>query len=251
MQHQNPKIPLWLYHENSYDTKNFNEKINLEGLPSNWKELDLFKCWGGTEKLKNGWLEEFVDKDDSPFKNAESSKCAGWNIQAKYWFRKVAAYYHASKTCKTRYLLWLDCDIHTKKIDSIFSDFIEKYDLCFIERPKRQCGQHPPLKGSPPDTGVICFDLQNQEVLNFIKEIFDLFVNEVIFKESRWDDTWAFAIAYNKYAEKLNAGVFNSKFADQQAKNLSKFDIFNQFRHIKNNQKARLLPEEWEFFQTL
>ena len=57
----NPDIPLYVYHENSYDGKNFDEEIAIESLPPNCKPIDLFKCWDNIENLENGWLEEFVD----------------------------------------------------------------------------------------------------------------------------------------------------------------------------------------------
>lgn len=254
-------LPFYVYHENSYDKRKFNTEINLEKLGQNCTPVDLFDCWQEFSNLDNSWLEEFVDSDSSPF-NAGTGM---WNLNAKYWFRKVAAWYHFSRICKTKYFLWLDSDItyvkrrpkHDKTnksvgIDSQFFNFIKDYDTCFIDRPLRQKGEHPGFVGSPPETGIVTFDLENSDVVDFIDAIFHLFVGGKIFTdEPRWDDTWAFGKTFNNhFKDKLSWGVFNNKSTSKDLSNsadskISEFDIYNDyFHHFKNNIDIRMLPHE-------
>jgi len=245
----NSEIPFYLYHENSYDIRKTNKQINLENLEP-VRFVDLFTCWDNFENLENEWLEKFIDGENSPFKKGEGY----WNLNAKYWFRKVASWYHFSKICETRYFLWCDCDIQFQRrrdgsigIDNNFFDFVKQYDVSYIDRPLRQSGLHTGFPGSPPETGIVCFDLQNPLVNQFIDEMFYSFLNGHVFEnEERWDDTWVFGNLMNKkYLDKLNVGTFKNKHSDKTSVNESSFDIYNDyFRHFKRNIDFRMLPEE-------
>jgi hypothetical protein len=257
----NSDVPFYVYHENSYDKRKFDTKIDLATLGSNCTPVDLFDSWEDFPKLENDWLEKFVDSDSSPFNDGTGM----WNLNAKYWFRKVAAWYHFSKICKTKYFLWLDSDItfvkrrpiHDKTdksvgIDSQFFDFIKAYDTCFIDRPLRQQGEHEGFIGSPPETGIVTFNLENPDVVKFIDEIFYLFLDGKIFTdEPRWDDTWAFGKTFNShYKDTLSWGIFNNKAVSKdlpyiEASRISEFDVYNDyFHHFKNNIDIRMLPHE-------
>ena len=236
-------LKIYLYHENSYDSRKFGTELDLEKFPNGVFPIDIFECWEGIDKLEKNWLDEFVNGSTSPF-NKATLEGGQYQLSARYWFRKVAAIYHYSKICKTRYLLWLDSDIKVKrKIDDHFMKFVSRHEICAIRRPGRTNHQkYKQFIGSPPETGVICFDLHSEKVQKFLNRYFYYFIDGDAFSEPRWDDSWALGkILQENKDSGLKVGVFKNKFyIDKKRKPIE--GGIEHYRDDDGNAKIRYVP---------
>lgn len=211
MQKKYSEIPFFVYHENSFELKNYNQKIDFEGFDR--EKLFLYDVFD----INGDWVYDFIL--NSPLKDChkiKNDKWLGhhsndyWNRNAIYWFRKIAAIHHCIKQVNTDYLIWLGADVmFGKEFDEKLLNFIEPYDASLVIRPG---------KGIESD---VCFFNLNRGGREVIDEWVDMFLSHRIFKESRWDDSWAL--------EKTRQNLNNEySFGD-----LNKISIYDYVNHHK------------------
>ena len=116
-----PNNKIFMYHENSFDSSNYNQSINLNDLKNytNIEWIDLFE--------HNDWLESFLKT--SPFKDCYKSE----NYYLKnspFWFRKVVAITNAIKKLNEGdIMIWADVDSYIdKELPLEFYEYFDKKD---------------------------------------------------------------------------------------------------------------------------
>jgi hypothetical protein len=119
----------------------------------------------------------------NPFPGAER-KAFKW--QAVRFAHKVYAIFHAARTCRAEWLIWMDADmvchskINTQKLDQFFPDTI---DLCYAGRSNKftECGLY----------GMHLTSSVTQEFLNEFQRMYDDAENG-IFTLKEWHDSFVF-----------------------------------------------------------
>ena len=213
-----PNVDFYVYNENSY----LNESLDIDGAINLdlFKEIKDLKSFLENSKFKDCHLigkknkEEYLNYPDRYLSVPDY-----WNRNSIFWFRKICAYYHCSKICKSPILIWLDADMLLKKaIDENFLNFIKKYDVATIYRKN--------FKGWMfTDSGLIAFNL-NHRGRFFIDSIFNFYKSGQVFSEYRWDDSYCIDIVIQKCREWLKACGLNKIFGCD-------FDYEEYFFHNK------------------
>ncbi len=217
MQKKFPEIPFFAYHENSFELEKYNEKIDFEDYErDNLHLYDLFD-------VNKDWIENFILK--SPLKDChkiENAEWKGhnnnnnnnyWNRNAIYWFRKIASIHHCVEQVKTPYLAWFGSDVNFKKpFDEKLIKFIDSHDSSLIIR-----------DGCAIESDVCFFNLEKNGK-EIIKHWVNMFLSFEIFKQSRWDDSWALEITKKQLENKYVFGKLT---------NGKKFNIHDYIYHPK------------------
>jgi len=199
--HFTKKVPQYftnnkciLYHENSFDKKNYNESINLEELKhlNNLILIDLFE--------KCTWLEKFLL--ESPFKDCHSSS----NYYLKnspFWFRKVVSICDSIENLNVGdVMVWADCDSYViKELPNEFYDYLNNNDWLVIFRHKDWI-----------ETGFQFINI-NQKTKDFAKYYLEYYLSgEVFKKEPEWADNWVLDSCFKTYNGDLKTGGLTENF---------------------------------------
>ena len=237
MREKYPDVPFYIYHENSYEEKNFGQSIDLSLLErENVHLIDLHTCWD------EEWLEDFVDGPDSPFAPMEgvaTTHSNYWKRHSKFWFRKVAAEYHcAFNECETPIMIWMDSDTRFKKdMDNKIMDFIYNYDICYIARTLKMQGWT--VDQVRTESGFVTYDITNPWVRDVLQQVMNLYKDRTIFKSWRWDDCEALdTVLKTDISDSLKLGYFNNPHSGK-TENVSSFNIYGYIGHYLKMRQVR------------
>lgn len=183
-----------LYHENSFDKKNYNESINLDELNhlNNLLLKDLF--------VECSWLENFLL--ESPFKDCHSSPNY-FLKNSPFWFRKVVSICDAINNLNIGdVMVWADCDSFiTKELPNEFYDYLNNNDWLVIFRYKDWI-----------ETGFQFINI-NEKTKDFAKYYLDYYLSgEVFKKEPEWADNWVLDSCFKTYNGNLKTGGLTKFF---------------------------------------
>ena len=182
-----PDVNFYFYHENSFEKKNRGDFIDFEkiNIPKNYHVFDLFELYND--------LEDFLKT--SEFKICDSLEGRDgtneyWIKNSIYWFRKTPTLLHASNSCNTPLLLYLDADSIITPVGNGYEDeytineeyinFALEHDVLSRKRP-----------GLWTETGHMVFNLEKRGK-ELIEKFYDYYRSGKAFNEKRWDDCWIF-----------------------------------------------------------
>ncbi|HBY67541.1 MAG TPA: hypothetical protein DEG69_07180 [Flavobacteriaceae bacterium] len=106
---------------------------------------------------------------------------------------------HAIKTIDADYILWLDADTYTfRKITKEFvTGLLPSNKLVnFLGRGAKY-----------PECGWVCYNKRHPKVKEFMKYWTDLYINDTIFKELEWHDSYVFWHLTKIYRKEKNIKV--------------------------------------------
>jgi hypothetical protein len=180
------------------------EGANVTQVAPNLKIVNLAQASPELVEFKRIW-SNVPKANGNPFPGAER-KAFKW--QAVRFSHKVYAIFHAARTCKTEWLIWMDADIvchstiNTPKLDQFFPDTI---DLCYAGRSNKftECGLYGMHLTSPV----------TQEFLNKFQRMYDDAENG-IFTLKEWHDSFVFDVVRKQFPmRELNwsAGLINGE----------------------------------------
>lgn len=204
-----PKNDIIIYHENSFDSSNYNQSINLNDLKNytNIEWIDLFE--------HNDWLESFLKT--SPFKDCYKSE----NYYLKnspFWFRKVVAITNAIKKLNEGdVMIWADVDSYIDKdLPLEFYEYFDKKDWLVILRHKDWI-----------ESGFQFIKI-NERTKNFAKYYLDYFLSGKVFEyEPEWADNWVLESCLKNYQGELYYSGLTPQFG-------CPIDINDYINHSKN-----------------
>jgi hypothetical protein len=183
-----------LYHENSFDSANYNELINLDEMKhlTNLELIDLFE--------ETPWLESFLR--ESPFKDCYKS--TNYYIKnSPFWFRKVVSIASAvSKLKEGDVMVWADCDSFIKKeLPAEFLEYQKKYDWTTIFR-----------KNDWIESGFQFINI-NERTKEFAKYYLDYYLSgDVFVKDPEWADGWTLNTCFELFKNKMTIGGLTPDF---------------------------------------
>jgi len=182
----------------------YSEGASVTQVAPNLKVIDLAAASPELVEFKRIW-GNVPKANGNPFKGAER-KAFKW--QAVRFAHKVYAIFHAARTCRAEWLIWMDADmvchskINTQKLDQFFPDTI---DLCYAGRSNKftECGLY----------GMHLTSSVTQEFLNEFQRMYDDAENG-IFTLKEWHDSFVFDAVRKRFPmQELNwsAGLINGE----------------------------------------
>ncbi len=207
--HTFPNHKTLFYHENSFDSKHYNQSIDLNDFNNkpNVKLIDLFE--------ESDWLEEFLMT--SPFKDCYKSNDY-YLKNSPFWFRKVVAICSAiSQLENGTVMVWADCDSFiSKNIPESFYEYFENYDWLVILRHKDWI-----------ESGFQFIKI-NDKTKEFAKFYLDFYLSGRAFtQEPQWADNWILEACFRDYEGELTTGGLTPFFG-------CPIDINDFIRHSKS-----------------
>jgi hypothetical protein len=204
-----PNNKCTLYHENSFDFKNYNESIDLNEM-IDLKNLILIDLFEDSE-----WLENFLLF--SPFKDCYKS--TNYYIKnSPFWFRKVVSIYSAIDKMEIGdVMVWVDCDSYVhKEFPPEFYEYLNNNDWLSILR-----------ENDWIESGFQFINI-NEKTKDFAKYYLDYYLSKEVFdKELEWADNWVLESRFKTYNKNLKYSGLNPKFG-------CPINIMDYITHSKN-----------------
>ena len=189
-----PNHRIMFYHENSFDTNNYKQSINLNDL-NKYDNIELYDLF-----LENNWLESFLK--NSQFKNCYMSK--NYYIKnSPFWFRKVVTICDAINRLEHGdVMIWADCDSYIEKeLPNDFYNYLSEYDWLCIMR-----------KNDWIETGFQFINI-NDKTKSFGKFYLDYYLSGNVFDEQpEWADNWVLEACFKNYTDSLKYGGLTPEF---------------------------------------
>ena len=177
-------IKLYAYYEGKEPNLKHNKivYVNIEDVNP---ELVKFKTRHKNDPVANGELDEIpggVRRDPRAGKNDKGKGSYLWD--AVRFSHKTFAVDHAIKNIESDYILWLDADTYTfRPITKLFI-----IDLL----PENKLVNYLGRGDKYPECGWVCYNRRHPKITEFMKQWTDLYVNDTIFKELEWHDSYLF-----------------------------------------------------------
>lgn len=184
IEHWPDDVKLYVYYEKQKPDLQ-HEKIVYVDLEKENPDLVAFKTRHKNDPVANGEITEIpggVRRNPNAGKNDKGKGSYLWD--AVRFSHKTFAVDHAVKNIDTDYVLWLDADTYTFK--SISKNFVtgllpEDKLVNFLGRGEKY-----------PECGWVCYNRRHPKINEFMKSWTGLYINNTIFKELEWHDSYLF-----------------------------------------------------------
>jgi len=184
IKHWPDDVKLYVYYEKQKPDLQ-HEKIVYVDLEKENPDLVAFKTRHKNDPVANGEITEIpggVRRNPNAGKNDKGKGSYLWD--AVRFSHKTFAVDHAIKNIDTDYVLWLDADTYTFK--SISKNFVtgllpEDKLVNFLGRGEKY-----------PECGWVCYNRRHPKINEFMKSWTGLYINNTIFKELEWHDSYLF-----------------------------------------------------------
>ena len=222
-------VTLYAYHEGDRPTLN-HEKIKYINIEDANPELVKFKQRHKNDPVANGETTEIaggVRRDPSAGKKDKGKGSYLWD--AVRFAHKTFAVDHAIKNADTDYVLWLDADTYTFR--PITTDFVvgllpETKLVNFLGRGEKY-----------PECGWVCYNTKHPNVNQFMEYWTEMYINDTIFKELEWHDSYLFWQCVKRIAP--NDGVDIGKGAGAKGHHVFINSVLGAYvDHMKGKRKV-------------
>jgi hypothetical protein len=177
-------VKLYAYHEGK-EPKLKNNKIVYVNIENVNPELVKFKQRHKNDPVANGEIQEIpggVRRDPTAGKNDKGKGSYLWD--AVRFSHKTFAVDHAIKTIDADYILWLDADTYTFR--KITTEFVVGL------LPNNKLVNFLGRGNKYPECGWVCYNKRHPKITEFMKYWTNLYINDTIFKELEWHDSYLF-----------------------------------------------------------
>lgn len=122
-----------------------------------------------------------------------------------FW-NKVCAIRNAAKNFQEQnykgYMVWLDADIYSSKpfSEKDLDKWINGCDVASLSRTE---------PWNTWESGFMAFNLDNPEVLQFIEDVYQVYMSGQIFDMNEWHDAYLFTSFFKKYRHRLTHAELN------------------------------------------
>ena len=162
-----------------------NSKVKFIHIEDVNPELVKFKHRHKDDPVANGEITEVqggVRRNPNAGKNDKGKGSYLWD--AVRFAHKTFAVDLAIKNIETDYVLWLDADTYTfREIDK---DFVTGL------LPANKLVNYLGRGQKYPECGWVCYNKKHPKLTEFMKYWTDLYINDTIFKELEWHDSYLF-----------------------------------------------------------
>lgn len=173
--HWDGDVSLIVYSE-GFEMVPPSDRIHLVDLPSASRNLMIFKNHYRSQPLTTGRVDGGYN----------------YNFDAVRFAHKMFAMFDARRRVSSRYLIWLDGDIETRRavpaslVDDVLPDGAA---VAYLGRG----GRHS-------ETGFLCFDLEHPEMGEFFRTMERFYLTGEIFNLNAWHDCEVFDVTRSVFA---------------------------------------------------
>ena len=222
-------VVLYAYHEGT-KPKFEHPKVKFIHIEDTNPELVKFKQRHKNDPVANGEINEIpggARRDPTAGKNDKGKGSYLWD--AVRFAHKTFAVDHAIKTIDTDYVLWLDADTYTfRKIEK---DFITGL------LPDNKLVNYLGRGEKYPECGWVCYNKRHAKLKEFMQYWTDMYINDTIFKEMEWHDSYLFWQCVKRIAP--NDGVDIGKGAGAKGHHVFINSVLGAYvDHMKGKRKV-------------
>lgn len=204
------------------------EYVNIEEANP---ELVKFKTRHKNDPVANGEIEEIkggVRRLPEAGNNDKGKGSYLWD--AVRFAHKTFAVDHAIKNINVDYILWLDADTYTFR--NIPKSFVT--DLLPSDKLVNYLGRGDKY----PECGWVCYNRRHLLLNRFMKTWTDMYINDTIFNEIEWHDSYVFWQVLKRVAP--NDGVDIGKGAGAKGHHIFINSVLGAYvDHMKGKRKAK------------
>ena len=177
-------VILHAYHEGGKPDFD-HPKVKFINIEDSNPELVKFKAKYKDDPVANGEMREVpggVRRDPNAGNNDKGKDSYLWD--AVRFSHKTFAVDHAIKNINADYILWLDADTYTFRnitIEFVTGLLPDDKLVNFLGRGDKY-----------PECGWVCYNKKHPKITQFMKYWTDMYINDTIFKEMEWHDSYLF-----------------------------------------------------------
>ena len=224
-------VKITAYHEGQTPDL-IHPKIEYVNIEEANPELVKFKTRHKNDPVANGEIEEIkggVRRLPEAGNNDKGKGSYLWD--AVRFAHKTFAVDHAIKNINVDYILWLDADTYTFR--NIPKSFVT--DLLPSDKLVNYLGRGDKY----PECGWVCYNRRHLLLNRFMKTWTDMYINDTIFNEIEWHDSYVFWEVLKKIKPNHgNIKDFSGHIINGEGHPLINCELGKYFDHLKGVRKS-------------